>query len=376
MKDERLSLAACLRERAEEVSRLAMVSGFDGFVDQLAQVVEERVSLEVYEPVETISRFGELIAGAAGRSSLREFVVLGLEAGGCAVNLGDGAASLGVQLDYFGTVGNPVHGAFGAFAEKCRRFRTLGCEPGFTMALEFADGKTMFSSVSQLGGFTAGALREAVADGEFLAACGEAGLIALTNWTLYPHMTDCWRLVQEEVLSQVGHRPWVFLDLVDPRSRKLSDLEALLPVISGFERSARCILGGNLNEANVLAGLLGVAPVPEEGPAVADLCAELRAALGVSEVAIHCVAGAAVASEAEAPVWVAGPYTAKPKKSTGAGDRYNAGYCVGRMLDLPAAWRCLLGTATSGFFVREARSGSLAEVSGLLEAWAEGRLGA
>jgi hypothetical protein len=374
MSDSRIELARTLRAQTEAVKASRVVAGFDGFVDQLVSIVEERESLERFTPVPTISRFAELMGQASGRSSLREFVVRSLDAGGCAVNLGDGIASLGVQLDYFGTLGEPMHPAFAAFAASCRSCTSWGREPGFTMAMEFQDGKYMLSSVTQLADFCPDSVRNSLQDGFFARACGEAALIAITNWTLYPHMTDCWALLQDEVFSRMSHRPWFFVDLVDPRSRSLSEIARMLPVLSAFESSGRCVLGGNLNEANVLSGLLGIDTVSEEGPAVAEQCAALREKLGIREVAIHCIAGGAVASE-DGVVWIDGPYTPNPKKSTGAGDRYNAGYCLGRILDLPAEQRCLLGAASSGFFVRNARSGSLEELSLFLDQWAAGTVG-
>jgi sugar/nucleoside kinase (ribokinase family) len=373
MTDPRLDLAAALRHRAADIPHFNVVAGFDGFVDELIHIVEERQSLDSFRVVPSISRFAELIGTAAGKSSLREMVVLAVEAGGCAVNLGDGIATLGVKLDYFGTLGEPLHPAFAPFAAKCHSCHSFGVDPGHTLAFEFQDGKTMLSSMRQLADFTPARLLEKTADGAFAAALGRADLIALTNWTLYPHMTACWKTLQTDFLPALRQRPWLFLDLVDPRSRSRNDMQDMLAVLPGFERHTRCILGGNLNEANVLGELLGLSTVAEEGPEVAPLCAALREKLGISEVAIHCVAGAAVASD-DGVVWVEGPYTDTPKKSTGAGDRYNAGYCLGRLLDLPPAQRCLLGAASSGFFVRNARSGIPAEICGLLETWAAGTL--
>jgi hypothetical protein len=371
--DTRLVLAESLRAAGKQISGKRVVAGFDAFVDQIVQIVGERQSLEHFTPVPTIADFAGLIARAAGRSSLREFVVQSLDPGGCAVNLGDGIASLGVGLDFFGTLGLPAHAAFTDFAAKCHSCTPWSIDPGFTMAMEFQDGKYMLSSVSCLADLTPDALRAFLTDGTFQQACAEAELIALTNWTLFPHMTDCWRVLQDEVFSCLPNRPWFFLDLVDPRSRGEAEIRAMLPVLSRFENFGRCVLGGNLNEANVLATLLGLETVREEGSAIADLCESLRCKLGISEVAIHCIAGAAVAAE-DGQVWVNGPYTPCPRKSTGAGDRYNAGYCLGRLLDLPPRERCLTGSAASGFFVRNARSASLAEAALLLEEWATDQL--
>jgi len=69
-----------------------------------------------------------------------------------------------------------------------------------------------------------------------------------------------------------------------------------------------------------------------------------------------------------------GPYCAHPKKSTGAGDRFNAGYSTGLMLGFDPEDCLLLGCAASGFFVRQARSANIAELAEFMEAWAGNRL--
>jgi hypothetical protein len=366
-------LAETLRNHTDTIASLNVVSGFDGFVDELIEIVEERQSTEAHTRVPTISRFAELIGMAAGRSSLREMIVKSVDAGGCAVNLGDGIASLGVQLDVFGTLGEPAHPAFSALAAKCRSCNSFGIDPGHTLALEFEDGKYMLSSMNQLADFTPAFLKEYLKNDTLKKSCQQADLIAITNWTLYPHMTDCWAYLLENLFNTCTQNPWFFIDLVDPRSRTHQDIRDMLTVLPGYEACGRCSFGGNLNEGNVISQLLDLPEVTTEGPEVAELCSRLRDKLQLSEVVIHCIKGAAVASD-DGSEWVDGPYTAKPKKSTGAGDRFNAGYCLGRLLNLPAKDRLLLGNATSGFFVRNARSGSLAEIAFLLDEWGNGNL--
>lgn len=373
MTDPRSELADVLRSRAGDLAACPVVAGFDGFVDEMIEVVDERQDLETYQPLSTITRFSEVIGAASGRSSLREIVVTSQDAGGCAVNLGDGIASLGAPLHVFATMGNPRHAAFDDFAAKCASVTSWGREPGRTLALEFQDGKYMLSSVSQLGDFNPSLLDEVLADGQFAATCATAKLITLTNWTLYPHMNACWAKLQDEVFSKLPQRPRIFIDLVDPRSRSREDIAAMLEVLRGFEACGPTTFGGNLNEANVVAELLGIAAADDSPEAVATQAAAIRAALDIDEVATHCIACAAVATR-DGTAAVTGPYTPTPAKSTGAGDRYNAGYTAGHLLGLDAEQRALLGVATSGFFVRNTRSGSASEIADLLDAWVAGML--
>jgi len=354
------TLAARVRAAAQKLPSVAI--GFDGFVDEMISVVSERQNLEAFKAVPDIGTFGGLISKAAGHSSLREIVVNAVHPGGCAVNMGDGLAALGIPVDAFATLGEPVHPAFAAILAGFRSTRSWGREPGRTLAFEFADGKLMFSAVSQLADFTPEYVTKKLADGAYASACAQARLIALTDWTLYPHMTAVWRLLQEKVYSRLTHRPAFFIDLVDPSSRSTEDIRAMLDTLPAFEAVGPLTLGLNGNEANILARLFGL-PEAKEVPELArDQAQALRTRLGIAEVVIHHIKFAAVANATESAA-MRGPYCANPKKSTGAGDRFNAGYCLGLLLELDARARLACGCACSGYFVRQARSASLAELA-------------
>jgi hypothetical protein len=367
------ALAAEFKKRAGELTGTRVTAGFDGFVDEIISVVQERKGLDQWTRMSEISDFGNWIKAAAGRSSLREIIVHRADPGGCTVNMGDGLAALGIDLDAFATLGQPMHGAFAEFAAKCHSCHSWGREPGRTLAFEFADGKLMFSAVTQLAEFDPAMLDKVLADGTYLRSCQQARLIALTDWTLYPHMTACWRKLQTEVYGKLKHRPFYYLDLVDPTSRSEADIRGMIEAIPGFEKSGRTVLGLNGNEANVISRLLKLPVVQEEGEAVRNQAAGLREKLGISQVVIHCMKVAARADQQGAVV-AEGPYCAHPKKSTGAGDRFNAGYCCGLLLNLSPMDCLLLGSACSGFFVRNARSASAPELGQFIESWAEGKV--
>jgi sugar/nucleoside kinase (ribokinase family) len=350
-----------------------VVVGFDGFVDEMISVVAERTSLEDFEPVPDIASFGALVSAAAGQSSLREIVIHAVHPGGCAVNLGDGLAALSVPVDCFATLGEPVHPAFAETTSRFRSTHSWGREPGRTLAFEFSDGKLMFSSVRQLAEFTAYGVGKRLEDGMYLAACQEAAVIALADWSLYPHMTEVWRMLQDAVYARVEHRPHFFLDLVDPSTRSPADILAMVDTLPGFEPCGPVTLGLNGNEANVLARLLALREGRPEMEDCRRLAGELRRRIGISTVVIHQTRFA-VGTEPNASAMVIGPHCAQPLKSTGAGDRFNAGYCLG-LLGRGTLEDCLvLGCASSGFFVRQARSADRAKLAAFLQHWKAGNL--
>ena len=58
-----------------------------------------------------------------------------------------------------------------------------------------------------------------------------------------------------------------------------------------------------------------------------------------------------------------GPFVQQPKISTGAGDHFNAGFCLGRVLGLGLQESLCAGVATSGYYVRTAQSPSATELA-------------
>jgi len=363
------------RVAAADPSACRVVTGFDGFVDEMITLVGERRALNDFTPVADIASFGAMISAAAGHSSLREIVVTDVHPGGCAVNLADGLASLGVAVDCFATLGEPMHSAYAEIAAKCQGFHSWGSEPGRTLAFEFNDGKLMFSAVKQLADFTPDAVRGFLADGKFAAACAGAQVIALTDWTLYPHMTAVWRMLRQEVFSKLTHRPRFFIDLVDPSGRSATDILEMTGELRGFEAAGPLTLGLNGNEANILCRLHDL-PCGGQDATTDETLAQsfsLRDILGISRVVIHRTPFA-VCAGVDGGFMQSGPYCATPKKSTGAGDRFNAGFCLGLGLDLGDAASLVLGCATAGFFVRQARSASYGELMDFLKDWSFSRL--
>lgn len=351
----------------------SVVTGFDGFVDEMITLVAERQSLDEFTPVPDIETFGALVSAAAGHSSLREIVVNAVHPGGCAVNLGDGLAALGVQVDCFATLGEPPHPAFASTTARFRSTHSWGREPGRTLAFEFSDGKLMYSSVRQLQEFTADDVSRRLDDGAYAAACTQAQVIALTDWTLYPHMTKVWRLLLREVFAKLRHRPHFFFDLVDPSSRAAEDILAMLETLPMFEPIGPVTLGLNGNEANILARLSNLREASPAGEDVLRLAGELRATLGISTVVIHRNMLAAAAGGHETAI-VDGPHCAKPLKSTGAGDRFNAGCVLGLLLRCKLEECLALGCGTAGLFVRIAESPTRKALSDFLRSWEGGCL--
>lgn len=65
------------------------------------------------------------------------------------------------------------------------------------------------------------------------------------------------------------------------------------------------------------------------------------------------------------------PIDRNARLTTGAGDNFNAGFCLGLMLQLGLVESLILGKAVSGFYVRNAHSPAWEELVGFVAFWAE-----
>ncbi len=364
------ALAQHLVDRADEIAQQRIVTGFDGFVDERLTVVAEREGIDRWQPMASLTELGGWIAGCAGRNGLREVVMAGAEPGGCSVNLADGLVALGVGVELFATLGSPRHPAFDGIAGRVRRCTSWGTSHGRTLAIECADGKAMLSAVAQLGEFDAAALERHLADGVYASACASAALIALTNWSLYPRMTACWELLAERVFAVLPERPRLFIDLVDPASRSVAEIDGMLLVLRRLQAVGEVTLSVNLNEGARLAKHLHlpwlVTAADRELGATATA---VRQALGIQALVVHNARWNAYADERLTLATPAGPFCAEPVKTTGAGDRFNAGYGLAWALGLSPGARLLLGCAVAGVFIRLGRSPTLAQVAEFLRQW-------
>jgi sugar/nucleoside kinase (ribokinase family) len=359
-----------LSARRHEIGARSALLGFDGFVDTIVTPVRlRRGQGEDFEPIATISEFGERILGAAGKSTNLELYPRMEKLGGNGPIMANALLASGVRVTYVGALGqSAVHPVFEPMAARAR-VCTL-CAPAHTTALEFGDGKLMLGMMRSFDEITLERVRAAMGASAFEAELAGAHLVALVNWTMIPHMTAIFTELVDEILPRLPANPerTFFFDLADPEKRSVDDLRTALRVIGRFQKFGRVTLGLNLKEAQQVAAALGCAAPGTEEASLRTAAGTLREKLSVETVVIHPRDSAACAT-AGGTWWVPGPYTATPKITTGAGDHFNAGFSTGQLLGL-APEACLgVGVCTSGHYVRTGESPTLAAVETFLANW-------
>lgn len=351
-----------LTEAAGRLRSIKAVIGLDGFVDSIIDVVDQRQDATHYHAIPTIDRFGHKIVAAAGQSGNYELVVKMTKLGGNGPIMAQALACAGLDMTYIGSLGYPsIHPVFADFGRGAKLI-SLG-EPGYTDALEFTDGKLMLGKITHLAEINWQNIAERFGIDKFTALLADADFIAMNNWTMLPLMGDIWKHMLDEVLPKLPKRPRrFFVDLADPEKRPNEDLADSLRTLGGFQQYVDVTLGLNLKESTQVAQALGIAIKGDPEAAIETTATRIRQELGLACVVIHPRRGAAGA-DASGTARFSGPFIQKPKIGTGAGDHFNAGFALGQIIGLGLGESLCAGVATSGYYVRTAKSPSAAELA-------------
>ena len=329
--------------------------GFDGFVDNIFEVVDQRQTITKYTAYNSMKKFGKRIVDASGKSSNFEMISTAEKIGGNGPIMAFALSTLGAPVECIGMLGRPkIHPVFAEFAKRAKAHSIA--EPGYTSALEFPDGKIMLGQYSTVNEVSWENIKKRLGENTFKKLWNSADFVSMVNWTMLPHMSALWKKILSEFKPvKKAKRKLMFFDLADPAKRTDADLNAALKIISEFQNNNDVILGLNESEAQQVGKVLRIKAFPKTPKGYTALSGAIREKLTLDTVVIHPVQYACGA-DAEGETSVTGPFTAKPKTSTGAGDHFNAGFVIGRLLGLSLRHSLQLAVANSGFYVRHASS--------------------
>lgn len=355
-----------------EPACLSVAVGFDGFVDEIVEVVDKRESFDSYVRMTQMAQFGERIIQAAGLSTNIEFVPKTVKLGGNGPIMANALVQAGTSVSYVGALGKPnVHPVFSELTERCTQVFSMA-EPGHTDAVEFNDGKIMLGKMESLNDVNWANLLAEVGEEQLRKIFSGVDLVATVNWTMTPYMNEVWTgLLSLMQPCDQKEKPFFFVDLADPSKRSPADIREALGVISRFSSCYRVILGLNRKEATEIANVCGlVLSKPADQVELEEIVVALGEVLGLWCVMVHPTneAGAFMGG---VYAHTDGPFTSQPRLTTGAGDNFNAGFCLGLMLELGVEESLILGKATSGFYVRNMHSPSWEELVGFVQLWSD-----
>lgn len=353
-----------------ENTNIKAVLGFDGFIDQILHVVKTRTDANNYIRMETLKEFGEFVSKAAGLSANIEFVPIKNKLGGNGPIMSNALSNYNLDVTYIGAVGeDSINSVFNEMSKKSKIINISN--PGITDAVEFLDGKLMIGKRECLKDVNWNKLKEKVGVEKLISLFSDAKLVGLENWTMLPYMTEVWNGLINEVLPHIGNNSdkYIFFDLADPENRLKDDILEALSVIKKFSSKFKVILGLNEKEAYEIGEVLNIS-FPSNKPTLDVLVQSIAKKIDIYCLVVHPIKEAYAVCNNKL-YHTLGPYEPNPKLTTGAGDNFNAGFCFGQTLGLSVQLSLVLGTATSGYYVRNSKSPNLESIIKFLVNWKE-----
>ncbi|MBL4702837.1 carbohydrate kinase family protein [bacterium AH-315-I18] len=358
--------SAGLKVFSKTIKSIKTTIGFDGFVDSIIDVVKTREDADHYQPVSTISEYGQRIVAAAGKSANIELVTKLRKLGGNGPIMANAMASFGLPITYIGNLGYPnIDEVFEDFA-KIATVHSIA-DPGYTDALEFEDGKLLMGKYTSTKEINKDTIAKIIGLDKFKQITKDSRFLGMVNWTMLPNLNSIWDLLISDILPAIGSdvngkKRMIFIDLADPAKRTRQDIADALGRLTQMSPFADVVLGLNLAESTQVAQVLNITVQDDAESEIEFTAQRIREKLNLKAVVIHprrCAAAAVLTKDGVTQARFQGPFVQKPKLSTGAGDNFNAGFCLGLLADLPVAQALCVGTASSGFYVRNAGSATL-----------------
>ena len=385
------SLIKALRNYQESEREFKALVGFDGYVDKIQKVVKSKNgTASVY--FDTITQIADHVATLAGVSGQIEIRNLELKLGGNAPIMANALGALGIKNTCIGTMGYPdLHNVFEEMNPNCEVISIA--EPAQTNALEFNDGKIIFSEVSTFEQLTWTYVAAIAGIDNLTKWIYESQLIAFVDWANLNHCTDIWQGILEDIIVNLNPTPAekeqnafyfsskntskgdsngmrhknFFFDLCDPSKRSKEEILVALAVINRYKPYGRVTLGINENEARkVYTALDGE---NSESIDLQVITNYIFSKMSVHQVLVHPTDRSIIGTK-NGVFEVKGRLVPEPRILTGGGDNLNAGFCLGLVLDLPINQTMLLGMANSGAYIANGVSPDIDDLIRYLEVWA------
>jgi sugar/nucleoside kinase (ribokinase family) len=356
-----------LLSASSSIQAPSVVAGFDGFVDTILHVVSERRSPTEYSRLTTIKGFSEkVLAASGGRNMNIEMLPRLTKIGGNGPIFANALAHFNIPVSYIGCLGSPaIHPVFDEFARNVKTYSIA--EPGYSDAIEFTDGKLVCGKQQSVSEISWQSVLNRLTIDELSDLVSHAGLIAFLNWGILFSMTDMMDAFLRQIADHLsGPRKTFFIDTADPARRSEEDIERFVKMLSRLVEKFQVYLGFNLRESTFIARAVGLAAPQNTPDEVLTYSKRLRERLGIDAVVIHW-SRHAVGNDSDSDVSVEAPFTDNPRISTGAGDHFNAGFCLGRLLGGDLKANIQLGVATSGYYVREGHGPTQSQLSAFIE---------
>jgi hypothetical protein len=346
-------LSELLQNAQSTLASKRILAGFDGFVDSIVKVVNYKN--EGHDPVffHTVEEFGNYIAGKKGSGFSLESEELVQKLGGNMPIMANALAGMGTAVSCIGAFGIPtIVPVFNGMHSNCKLFSFTN--PGITTAIEFTDGKMMLAQMTDLNHADWRTIKEAIGLEKIKSIYGESDMLCLVNWSELDHSNEIWEGILKEVIIPQKQLPekTFFFDLSDCSKRSSEAITKGIGLIKDFSKYGAVTLSLNRNEAGIVYRTCFTANM---GDNLASAGEGLFEHLNINTLIIHS-AKASLAWDRNGVYESEPVFIANPKISTGAGDNFNAGFCIASLMGGSIASCIELANLVASLYMRSGES--------------------
>ncbi|QTL99761.1 hypothetical protein GM661_18270 [Iocasia frigidifontis] len=327
-----------------------VILGWDGFVDNVWHLVEERNSATDYQIMESMLTLNQRIKEVAGGGLSTEILKKDQRAGGFSANTGRVLGKLGIDTTLISLFGDKkINKRFSNLVEMTEVI-SLG-DPCIAHIFEFADGKLMFPANQNIRNMDWEKIKNKVGLAKLIDLIEEADLIGLGYWANMPYYHTICKGIKKEVGPKLSRKSrQLFMDFGNVKKRSAQDLAFICSSLSQLEEYFKLTLSFNRSELLDTAKALGIVTEHIKMELV-EILDKVREKTRISNVVVHTNRFAA-SSNQEGIKILKQPYCENPVVTTGAGDTFNGGYILGLLCSNQAEGRLAIASGTAGYFIR------------------------
>ena len=340
-----------LNQKSALLSKKTAVIGFDGFVDSIMRLVKSKNDKNTPDYFQTMAEFGTRIIEKQGMSCSIELEKKLQKLGGNAPIMANALGYMGISVKCVGALGFPeMDSAFKEMSPNCALYGFTG--PGLTTALEFDDGKIMMSQPH------AAVSWQNVKDIIGLQTINDffcnADVLGMVNWSEAAYTVSIWEGIIKDILP--GHTPnkkqIMFFDLSDFSKRSKEDVKYAVKLIEKFAGHYNVTLGLNENEARLMYSVLNDTAQDMD---LHEAGCRLFERIKIDRLVVHPTKYA-LGWDKSGTYRADNRYIEKPVLSTGGGDNFNAGFCLGALLGISTEMSLHVANHVSGYYVSHGHS--------------------
>jgi sugar/nucleoside kinase (ribokinase family) len=333
--------------------------GFDACIDNIVRVVREKDENNDTDFFSTSRQFGEYLISHENKSCGIELRSTISKPGGNMVITGNALGKLGITTDCAGTFGLPdILPFFRSISSNCN-LHTIGDTITAT-ALEFNSTKVILFDPGPYNNLSWDSVKAILRAEQMKDLLKGKQLISFLNWSEILNSTEIWEGFLKEIVPasiSADSKPLFFTDLSDCSRRTSAEICEAIKLLAGFRNHFRVVLSLNHNEADLIAGALGLYDHGSDEVFIKSLFKISNTNIIIIHRTEDAVAFDGVTFK-KCDTFLC----SEPAILTGGGDNFNAGFCLAQIRGMELFNSLLVANAVSGYYVKTGLSPDIGQL--------------